>query len=180
MMSAYMEAVLPNAEAGDRKDEFAALVADGQRRVFQIAYSLLANRADAEEVVQEVYLRAFRKYATLRDPKRFHTWVNRIAFRLALNLQRARRRQLARDTAWYDSKSSSEATGAGGENEILLLHRLRREIDRLPEKLRAVLLLCTVEEMDARTVAETLDIPVGTVSSRLHVARKRLLEALNL
>jgi RNA polymerase sigma-70 factor (ECF subfamily) len=71
------------------------------------------------------------------------------------------------------------ADAACSAEELFLLNRLRGEIDRLPEKLRTVLLLCTIEDMDARTVAEVLDIPVGTVRSRLHLARKRLLEALN-
>lgn len=177
MVSAYVEAFFPSAEAGERNDEFAARVIDSQRRVFQIAYSVLANPADAEEVAQEVFLRAYRKFATLRDPARFRAWVNRIAFRLALNLQRTRHRQLARDTAWHGSRPDPAGDGASGEED--LLSRLRGEIDRLPEKLRIVILLCTVEDMDARTAAGVLDIPVGTVRSRLHLARKRLLEALN-
>jgi RNA polymerase sigma-70 factor, ECF subfamily len=177
MVSTYVEAFFPRAEAGERNDEFAALAMDSQRRVFQIAYSVLANPADAEEVAQDVFLRAYRKFATLRDPARFRAWVNRIAFRLALNLQRTRHRQLARDTAWHASRPDpvGDRTRSGED----LLDRLRGEIDRLPEKLRIILLLCTVEDMDARTAAGVLNIPVGTVRSRLHLARKRLLEALN-
>lgn len=181
-MSAYVEAFFPRAEEAERNDDFAARVRDSQRRVFQIAYSVLANPADAEEVAQEVFLRAYQNLRTLRDPARFRAWVNRIAFRLALNLQRTRHRQLARDTAWHDLRpnaagASAAREGAGGGED--LLNRLRGEIDRLPEKLRTVVLLCTVEDMDARTTAAVLGIPVGTVRSRLHLARKRLLEALN-
>lgn len=179
MVSDYVEAFFPRAKVEERNDEFAARMANSQRRVFQVAYSLLANSADAEEVVQEVFLRAYQKFGTLRDPQRFSAWVNRIAFRLALNRQRARRRQLERDTAWHGSKTDPGAKAACSAEDLLLLNRLRDEIDRLPEKLRTVLLLCTIEDMDARAAAETLDIPVGTVRSRLHLARKRLLEALS-
>jgi len=179
MVSTYVEAFFPRANWANRSDEFAVRVRESQRRIFQIAYSLLANSADAEEVVQEVFLRAFRKFGTLRDPERFHIWVNRIAFRLALNLQRTYQRQRARETAWYGSNGHTAHDGAGNAEEIVFLNRLRGEIDRLPEKLRTVLQLCTIEGLDARHVAEILDIPVGTVRSRLHLARKRLLEALN-
>src|SRR5712692_3022480 len=114
MVSAYVEAFFPSAKAGERNDEFAARVMDSQRRVFQIAYSVLANPADAEEVAQEVFLRAYRKFATLRDPAKFRAWVNRIAFRLALNLQRTRHRRLARDTAWHASRPDPARDGASG------------------------------------------------------------------
>lgn len=176
-MSAYVEAFFPRAEEAERNDDFADRVRDSQRRVFQIAYSVLANPADAEEVAQEVFLRAYQNLGTLRDPARFRAWVNRIAFRLALNLQRTRHRQLARDTAWQVLRPNGAGEKAGAGED--LLNRLRSEIDRLPEKLRTVVLLCTVEDMDARSAAEVLGIPVGTVRSRLHLARKRLLEALN-
>ncbi len=179
MGSTCVEAFFPSADAGERNNEFAARVAESQRRVFQIAYSVLNDRADAEEVVQEVFLQAFRKFATLRDRERFRGWVGRIAFRLAINFERTRHRQLARDTAWHGSRPDPVVDGSCSAEESLLMDRLRAEIERLPEKLRTVLLLCTIEDMDAGTVAQILDVPVGTVRSRLHLARKRLLEALN-
>jgi RNA polymerase sigma-70 factor (ECF subfamily) len=68
--------------------------------------------------------------------------------------------------------------GAKGAEQQVLLERLRREIERLPEKLRSVLQLSLVEEMDAADVGATLGIPAGTVRSRLHTARKLLLEVM--
>lgn len=165
---------------GESDDGFAARVAESQRRVFQIAYSVLANSADAEEVAQEVFLRAHHKFAALREPQKFGAWVNRIAFRLALNRQRAQRRQMTRDGSWHASGSSSLTDGQRRADERLVLDRVRKEIDCLPEKLRTVLLLCAVQEMEASEVAKVLKIPVSTVRSRLHLARKRLLGALQL
>lgn len=176
-MSSYVE-TLANAAAlpkpGEEAD-FAARVAECQRRVFQVAYSVLANAADAEEVAQDAFLRAFRRFASLRQPEKFRAWVSRIAFRLALNRRRARHRQLARDTAWHSTRATTEPAGT----DPAFLDRVRTEVERLPEKLRAVLLLSAVEEMEAAEVAAILEIPVGTVRSRLHLARKRLLEAMN-
>lgn len=176
-MSTYVEALRTSAApARDDDRDFAARVAETQRRVFQIAYSVVANAADAEEVAQEAYLRAYRKFRSLRDPAKFRAWVGRIAFRLALNHRRGRARQLARDTAWHAVRP--EATPESAALNRVYLSRLRDEIDRLPDKLRAVVLLSAVEGMEAAEVAALLKIPVGTVRSRLHLARKRLLEVM--
>ncbi|MGH9788843.1 MAG: RNA polymerase sigma factor [Candidatus Acidiferrales bacterium] len=177
-MSACVNAIVSTAANVREEADFAARVAETQRRVFQIALSVLRNPADAEEVAQEAYLQAYRRFSSLRDPARFRAWVCRIAFRLALNRLRAHRRRLARDTAWHGFHSDALADGARDAHNRLYLERLRAEIERLPEKLRAVLLLSTVEDMDAAEIAAVLEIPTGTVRSRLHLARKRLLEAL--
>jgi RNA polymerase sigma-70 factor (ECF subfamily) len=178
-MHTLAEALISGTAAGESEADFAARVLETQRRVFQIAYSILADSADAEEVAQEVFLRAYRRRSTLRDPQRFRAWVARIAFRLALNRRRARGRRLARDTAWYAAQPAWTSDGAHNENNRAFLDRVRGEIDRLPEKLSVVVLLSAVEEMEAGEVAAVLGIPVGTVRSRLHLARKRLLEVMN-
>lgn len=177
-MSTCVEALISRAATGEGDSEFVARVAESQRRVFQIAYSVVGNAADAEEVAQEVFICAYRKFTMLRAPEKFGAWVNRIAFRLALNRHRACRRQLSRDTAWQAARPDPVADGAREAHGRAFLDHLRSEIDQLPEKLRAVLLLCTVEDMDASQVAAVLAIPAGTVRSRLHLARKRLLGAL--
>jgi len=183
-MSVYVEALVSRAATGKEQADssrveardFPALVAASQRRVFQIAYGVLGDAGEAEEIAQEAFLQAYRRLASLRDPAKFRAWVGRIALRLALNRRRARGRQLVRDTAWQAARPATlEAPGT----DRLWLERVRAEIDRLPEKLRAVLLLSAVEEMEAAEVAAVLEIPPGTVRSRLHRARRLLLEALN-
>lgn len=163
---------------GEKDEWFSARAGENQRRVYLIAFSVLRNDADAEEVAQDVLLKAYRNLWRLRDAAKFRQWVCRIAFRAALNQRRRRLRQLERDTAWHGRRSQAEAGAACEAHGSLLLDRLRDKIDTLPEKLRAVLLLCAVEEMDAGEVAAILRIPAGTVRSRLHLARKRLLEAM--
>jgi RNA polymerase sigma-70 factor (ECF subfamily) len=170
--AAEIEAAMAEGQTG-----FATRVAENQRRVFQIAYSVLGNSADAEEVAQEAFLRAYQNFHSLHDGERFRGWVNRIAFRLALNRQRGMRRRLLRDTAWHGSLP--EATdGARDAEDRMLLEQLRRAIERLPRKLRRVVQLSVVEEMDATQVGAALGLPAGTVRSRLHTARKLLLEAM--
>jgi len=162
--------------------EFARFMAENQYRVFQIAYSVLRNTADAEEIAQEVFVRAHREFPSLREKSKFGPWVRRISFRLALNHQRAARRRLERDRAWHDSSLAENNSRPGVEDEAVrrldeheFLKRLEKAVDALPQKLRDVLLLSAVEGSTAEEAAETLDVPSGTVRSRLHQARKELL-----
>lgn len=168
---AKAEAETPAAGFGER-------IAENQRRVFQIALSILRNSADAEDVAQEAFLRAYQKFDSLREAEKFRVWVNRIVFRLALNRKRGYRRRLARDFAWHSSKTITTVDGAKEAEQQVMLDRLYCEIERLPGKLRGVLLLSLVEEMDATDVGAVLGIPPGTVRSRLHTARKLLLEVM--
>jgi len=173
-----MNTLLARSDVEERTAGFAARVAENQRRVFHIAYGILGNWADAEEVAQEAFLQAFRKFPSLREAEKFRAWVNRIAFRLALNRQRGLRRRLVRDNAWHAAGPGDSVDGATQAEQRLLLDRLRNEIEELPEKLRQVLQLSIVEDMDANDVGLVLGIPPGTVRSRLHAARKLLLEVM--
>lgn len=175
MNSAPAESLPWVAAVSREPADFERHLRENQRLVYQIAYGVLRNSADAEEVAQEVFLRAYRKLASLREPEKFRAWVGRMSWRLALNRQRASARALRRDTAWFarpaPPPSSAETLVAGRELES----RLQDEINRLPEKLRAVLLLSALDGLETRAVAMILEIPEGTVRSRLHLARKYLL-----
>jgi RNA polymerase sigma-70 factor (ECF subfamily) len=173
-----VDALIARTETDEREAGFGARVAENQRRVFQIAYGILGNPADAEEVAQEAFLRAYQKFESLHETEKFRAWVNRIAFRLALNRQRGLRRRLTREAAWQGAGTGETVDGAKSAEESLMVERLRNEIEGLPEKLQRVLQLSIVEDMDAADVGVVLGIPAGTVRSRLHTARKLLLEAM--
>ena len=129
-------------------------------------------------MAQEAFLRTYQKFSSLRDSGKFRAWVNRIAFRLALNRRRGVLRRLSRETAWHAVGAGETVDETKNAAERILVERLRNEIEGLPEKLRRVLQLSIVEEMDATDVGAVLGIPAGTVRSRLHTARKLLLEAM--
>ncbi len=173
-----MDTLNYRADADWPGEGFGARVAENQRRVFQIAYGVLGNAADAEDVAQETFLQAYRKFGFLRAADKFRAWVNRIAFRLALNRQRGQRRRMVRDRAWHVAGAGEAVDGMESAEEAVLVERLRKEIEGLPEKFRIVLQLSIVEEMDASDVGAMLGIPAGTVRSRLHTAKKLLLEAM--
>jgi len=147
------------------------LLREHERLVYRIAYSVLGNSADAEEVTQEVFLRAFRKLASLREPEKFRSWVARMSWRIAINQRRGWLRALRRETVWQEAT----VTHAGHPEDVL---HLREQIARLPEKLRQVLLLSAIEGLESRDIAGMLEIPEGTVRSRLFLARQQLWKAL--
>jgi RNA polymerase sigma-70 factor (ECF subfamily) len=173
-----VNALIARAEAQDAGAGFDKRIAENHRRVFQIAFSVLGNSADAEDVAQEAFLRAYQKFASLREAEKFRAWVNRIVFRLALNRRRGYRRRLVRDSAWQIAETPTMVDGAKDAEQRAMLDRLRKEIESLPEKFRSVLQLSLAEEMDAADVGAVLGIPAGTVRSRVHTARKLLLEVM--
>jgi RNA polymerase sigma-70 factor (ECF subfamily) len=159
-------------------DYFERLVRENQRVVYQIAYGLLGNAADAEDVTQDAFVRAYAKLADLREPDRFRAWVCRIGRRLALNRIRADTRTRRREElAPNDSVYTVDVEALAEDREFQT--RVQVEIGLLPRKLRDVLVLCAIEGMEPSAVASLLGIPQGTLRSRLYLARKQLLRALS-
>jgi RNA polymerase sigma-70 factor, ECF subfamily len=156
--------------------EFAERVRECHRLVFHVANAVLSDRADAEEVVQDAFFRAYRKLSGLREPQKFRAWVAQMAYRLALNRWRTAARARRRDTSWHQMHGDAQTNVESIVAQREMKRRLRAEIDRLPKKLRAVVILNAVEELDTRDIAGVLHIPEGTVRSRLHLARKALLK----
>jgi RNA polymerase sigma-70 factor (ECF subfamily) len=143
---------------------------------FRVARGVLRNVADAEDVAQEAILRSYRRFARLRDPSRFRPWLVRIAFRLALDHERSARRREHRETAWANGQPKATAEDIASSNEFG--RRLQQAMAALSEKSRLVLLLTSIDGHSLEEVAELLQLPVGTVKSRLHSARKQLAEKL--
>ena len=157
--------------------EFDERVADSANLAFRVALGVLRRREDAEDVAQEAFLRAHRAFAQLRDRDRFRGWLVRTSFRLALDQQRGRKRRQQREDAVALQPFAAESI----EDALArrqLADRVNAAIDELPEKLRIVTVLAAIEEHDLRQVALLLDVPEGTVKSRLHLARRALAERL--
>jgi len=155
--------------------EFEARLVESSTLAFRVAYGVLRHRQDAEDVAQEAFVKAYRSFNQLRDRERFRAWLVRMTWRLALDRQRSDRRRLARETA------TQETAGADTSEEVIARERaalLWTAIDRLPDKLRIVIVLAGIEGHDTNEVARLLDVPQGTVKSRLFLARQRLKEQL--
>ena len=159
--------------------EFEERLADSSALAFRVALGVLRNRDDAEDVAQEAFLRAYQSFSRLRDRDRFRAWLVRITWRLALDRIRSARRREARETAvMVQEMNSPERTVEDVRAAREFEQRLARALDELPEKLRVVVLLGAIEGHDTREVGRLLDLPEGTVKSRLFHARKKLAETL--
>jgi len=158
--------------------EFEQRLSDSSTLAFRVALSVLRRRADAEDVAQEAFLRAHRSFASIRDRERFRSWLVRTAFRIALDRIRGEKRRARREDAVamqvHVQEDSAEDQAARGE----LRARVAEAVAALPEKLRLVTVLVAIEEQDLASVARLLELPEGTVKSRLHRARKELAERL--
>lgn len=155
---------------------FEQRLADCGKLAFRVARGVLRNSADAEDVAQEAFLKAYRNFPKLRDRDRFQAWLVRITWRLALDRSRSAKRREARETTWSieQLKPSVEQLAASKEFGA----QLDNAVSELPEKLRIVLILAAIEGHALEDVAKLLGLPIGTVKSRLHLGRKQLAEKL--
>jgi len=156
--------------------EFEQRLADSSMLAVRVAMGVLRNRADAEDVAQEAFVRAYRSFAGLRDREKFRGWLVRIVWRLALDRIRAQKRRERRELEALREPAPPSVEDVAASREFQ--RRLADAIELLPEKLRIVLTLAGIEEHNLAEVSQLLGIPEGTVKSRLHLARQRLLEVL--
>src|SRR5262245_28825669 len=170
-----------------------ALMGRHGQRVYRVAFGITRNHAEAEEVVQDVFLTLFRKSHMFEGRAALGTWLHRVTANAALGRRRGKRAQSEvylddclptfkpdghreGDAAWLvaDWSTTPESELLSGEARAVLDYAL----DRLPEHYRAILVLRDVEELPNEEVAEILGESVGTVKSRLHRARMALREEL--
>ena len=171
----------------EQEREFEARLADSSRLAFRVAFSVLRQREDAEDVAQEAFAKAYRSFSQLRDRTRFRSWLVRMTWRMALDRQRANRRRLAREIpaeAGAGFEASVERDVGRATPADVAVDRERAEvlwkaIEALPEKLRLVVVLAGIEGHDMHEVSVLLDVPEGTVKSRLFLARRQLKERLS-
>lgn len=159
----------------DLEREFEERLMECSTLAFRVAYGVLRQRQDAEDVAQEAFVRAHRSFYQLRDRTRFRAWLVKTAWRLAIDRWRAERRRAARE---QQSETASMLTTAHAVEAGERAARLWRAIDALPEKLRSTIVLAGIEGHDIREIAALLDLPEGTVKSRLFSARQKLKERL--
>jgi len=170
---------------------FGSLVAKYQDRLFNMVFRMCGNRADAEELAQEAFLKALERIDQFKGFSQFYTWL----FRIAANLTISHRRRSGRVkfhslTASDDSSSSpADVLTAGlaqrrnpGPEAVAIAadtgQRITEALGELEDEFRAVVVLRDVEDMDYAQIAEVLGVPIGTVKSRLHRARSMLKDKL--
>lgn len=170
------------ARRGDT-DAFGQLVRRHQRRIHRLAVHMLRDRADAEDITQDTFLRAYRAIATFDGRSEPYTWLYRIAINLSLN--RIRSRKSARAT--YDAddprldavlveRRPGSADPARVAHEQQLYASLAMGIDQLTETLRTTLILVCIDGRSHEDASAILGAPEGTIAWRIHEARRKLRE----
>ncbi|HNS73189.1 MAG TPA: sigma-70 family RNA polymerase sigma factor [bacterium] len=148
--------------------------------LFNFTYRYLGNSQEAEDVVQETFLRIFRNRFAYRQIAKFSTWIYTIAGNLAKTelRKRKRRRQVYTSDMGFDDKEFEIVdTKADTEREVdsMLTEKLiQAAIDKLPERFRKVILLVDVQELSYEEVSKIMRVPLGTVKSRVNRARLKL------
>jgi RNA polymerase sigma-70 factor (ECF subfamily) len=158
-----------------------------QGRIYSVVYGMLRNPEDAKEVSQEAFVKAYQKLSTFRLESKFYTWICRISINLSIDLLRKRKR---RDHSEFD-----EGIGAKDSSGQILdmynndrpdkaverseIHRrIIEEVEKLPPEQKQAIVLREIDGLSYREISEIMNIPEGTVMSRLFYARKKLQEAL--
>ena len=166
-----------------RNEAFGQLTVKYQDRLFNGMVQILRSESEAEDVVQDAFVLAFTKLDSFKGNSAFFTWLYRIAYNTAIT--RLRRRK---PTVSIDGLSDSKAldfpdAGPAPDDRIQQQEQavqLNQAMERLSSEHRAILILREMEELDYDAISEILDLPVGTVRSRLHRARCQLREHLEL
>lgn len=177
-------ALVARCQRGDLA-AFEPLVARYRERVWRLAYHVLRDREEAAEAAQEAFIRAWRALGSFRGQAAFYTWLFRIAMNAAtdrLRQRAARARALGTEPVPEEDWERTLVDQGEAPDEVARRRearaRVERALDALPEHHRAVIMLSDLEGLSYREIAEVLQIPMGTVMSRLHNARKRLRETL--
>jgi RNA polymerase sigma-70 factor (ECF subfamily) len=160
---------------------FGELVRKYQDRLFNTVVHVAGQREEAEDVVQEAFVQAFLKLKSFQRQSAFYTWLYRIAFNVAIS--RRRRRKAETSIEQHREAAGVEPMDDGEAPDDRLLREERAELvsgalQRLTDEHRAILVLREMEGCCYETIAEILDLPVGTVRSRLHRARLQLRDEL--
>ena len=164
------------ALAGDR-DAFGELFQRHEKQIFAVAYRRLSDRDEADELVQDVFIQAWRKLGQLSQAEAFAGWLRQITVRMAIN-RGTRRAKLA-----FIDQEILEATAQTQQDvESALVReetrkRLHEQLAQLKELDRATLVAFYIDQQSMIQMAEHFGAPVGTIKRRLHTARQRLAEA---
>ncbi|MGG0790585.1 MULTISPECIES: RNA polymerase sigma factor SigW [Bacillaceae] len=161
---------------------FGEIVEIYKDKVFQICFRMLGNRQEAEDLAQEAFVRAYVNIRSFNIQMKFSTWLYRIATNLCIDRLRKKKPDYYLDAEvagteglnMYSQIASDMAKPEEEVESLELQETIQVEIMKLPEKYRSVIVLKYIEELSLKEISEILDLPVGTVKTRIHRGREAL------
>ena len=163
------------------RDAFGELVTKYQVRLYNTMIQVVGSTEDAYDVTQDAFMQAYLRLDTFRRSSKFYTWLYRIAFNVAIGMRRRYRTHRMTESLQQemherlvDRENRPDENLISKEN----IKTVRDAVDRLDDEFRSVIVLRELEEFSYEEIAEILDIPIGTVRSRLHRARMMIREHL--
>ncbi len=169
---------------------FAEQAMEHMPALYAAAMRMTRNKSDAEDLVQETYLKAYRAFGSFQEGTNLRAWLYRILTNTFINIYRAKKRRPdesdiddVEDLYLYRRLGGLEGAAAGRSAEDEVLDQItegevKAAIEALPEQFRMAVLLADVEGFQYKEIAEVLDIPIGTVMSGLHRGRRALQKSL--
>ncbi|MFC2947423.1 RNA polymerase sigma factor SigW [Virgibacillus sediminis] len=172
---------IKQAKKGDQS-AFEDVISFYQGKIFQHCYRMLGNRHEAEDLAQETFIRAYVNIESFDTSRKFSTWLYRIATNLSIDRIRKKKPDYYLDaeikgTEGLDMYSQLAANGRSLVEEVESLElndHIQREISGLPPKYRGIIILRYLEEFSLQEISDILNIPLGTVKTRLHRGREAL------
>lgn len=180
-MEAIVKKRIKQVKKGDQ-NAFGEIVEIYKNKVYQICYRMLGNRHESEDAAQEAFIRAYININTFNPDLKFSTWLYRIATNLCIDRIRKKKPDYYLDaevsgtdglTLYSQIPSDTEPPEVEVES-LELQETIQKEILKLPEKYRAAIVLKYIEELSLNEISEILDLPLGTVKTRIHRGREAL------
>lgn len=180
-MDAIVKRIILQVRKGDH-NAFGELVELYKDRVFALSYRMLGNRQEAEDVAQEAFIRAYTNIDRYQIDRKFSTWLYRIATNLSIDRMRKKKPDyyLDAEVAGTDGLTMYSQVSADvqlPEDEVVSLEAqdgIHRAILSLPAKYRSAITLKYIQELSLKEISEILDLPIGTVKTRIHRGREAL------
>lgn len=184
-MEALIKKRIKQVIKGDQ-DAFAEIVEIYSNSIYQLGYRMLGNRQEAEDIAQEAFIRAYVNIKSFNQDLKFSTWLFRIATNLCIDRIRKKKPDYYLDAevsgtdglTMYSQLASNSPLPETELESLELQESVQKEILKLPEKYRSVIVLKYIEELSLNEISEILDLPLGTVKTRIHRGREALRQQL--
>ncbi|MDQ0163441.1 RNA polymerase sigma factor SigW [Bacillus alveayuensis] len=180
-MEALVRKRIKQIKKGDQ-DAFADIVDLYKDKIYQLCYRMLGNAHEAEDIAQEAFIRAFINIHSFDTKKKFSTWLYRIATNLSIDRIRKKKPDFYLDAelsgterlTMYSQIASNDLLPEEELESMEIQDTIQKEILKLPEKYRSVIVLKYIEELSLQEISEILNVPIGTVKTRIHRGREAL------